>query len=95
MHAALEILGDPTCHWFFVWNNMANVKMWYEAAEAKFFPELGGPKPFDQLLGGYAAVCDAPFIAFAPEIIEAYPDAVVVLVERNIEAWYKSLTQPS
>jgi hypothetical protein len=56
---------------------------------------LGGPKPFDraefdQLLEGYAAVCDAPFIAFAPELIEAYPSALVVLVERDIEAWYKS-----
>ena len=43
-----------------------------------------------QLLGGYAAVCDAPFIAFAPELIEVYPVAMVVLVERDIKAWYKS-----
>jgi hypothetical protein len=74
---------------------MADVKMWHEAAEAKFFPVLGDPKPFDraefnQLLGGYAALCDAPFIAFAPELIEAYPNALVVLVGRDIEAWYKS-----
>lgn len=65
--------------------------MWYEAAEAKFFPVLGGPKPFgraefDQLLVGYTTVCDAPFIAFVPALIEAYPDAMVVLVERDIEA---------
>jgi hypothetical protein len=56
---------------------------------------LGGPKPFgrtefDQLLGSYGAICDAPFITFAPELIEAYPDALVVLVERDIETWYKS-----
>ena len=69
--------------------------MWHEAAEAKFFPVLGGPKPFDraefdQLPEGYAALCDAPFIASATELIEAYPNALVVLVERDIEAWYKS-----
>jgi hypothetical protein len=27
---------------------------------------------------------------FAPELIEAYPDALVVLVERDIKTWYKS-----
>ncbi len=42
------------------------------------------------LVGNYGGVCDALFITFVPELIEAYPDAVVVLVERDIEAWYKS-----
>jgi len=95
MHVALEILGIPTCHWFSVWINMADVIMWYEAEEANYFPMLGGPKPFgrtefDQLLGNYGVICDAPFITFAPKLIEAYPDALVVLVERDIETWYKS-----
>lgn len=59
---------------------MADVIMWHEAEEVKYFPMLGGPKPFgrtefDQLLGNYGAICDAPFITFAPELIEAYPEA--------------------
>jgi Sulfotransferase domain len=73
---------------------MADVKMWYEAAEAKFFRMLGVPNPpdraeFDQLLRVNAAVYDAKFIAFASELIEAYHD-IVVIVERDIEAGYKS-----
>ena len=29
-------------------------------------------------------------MCFAPDLIEAYPEAKVILVEREIEAWYKS-----
>lgn len=35
-------------------------------------------------------VCDTPCIAFAPELIAAYPDAKVVLVERDVDKWYAS-----
>jgi len=75
---------------------MADVKMWYEAAEAKFLPVLAVPNPFgraefDQLLRVNAAAYYALFIAFVPVLIEAYPEIVVVLVERDIEVWYKSL----
>jgi hypothetical protein len=42
----------------------------------------------DQLLGHVAAVTDAPCNIFGPELIEAYPEAKVVLIERDIEAWY-------
>lgn len=46
---------------------------------------------WDQLLGSYSAVsADPPAIAFAEDLVAAYPDAKVILVEREIESWYRS-----
>lgn len=46
---------------------------------------------WDQLLGSYSAVsADPPAVAFAEDLIAAYPDALVILVEREIESWYRS-----
>ncbi len=71
--------------------------MWRQGLQAKFLPsELSPPiKPFgrqefDQLLGNYRALCDFPANMFAEDLIAAYLEAKVVLVERDIEAWYKS-----
>ena len=33
---------------------------------------------------------DSPAICFAEELINAYPEAKVVLVERDVEKWYQS-----
>ncbi len=49
-----------------------------------------GRADWDKLLGHVAAVTDVPAALFGPELMEAYPDAKVVLVEREIEPWYKS-----
>lgn len=43
-----------------------------------------------RLLGDHRACCDFPANVFGPELIAAYPDAKVILVERNIDAWYTS-----
>lgn len=65
--------------------------MWVEAIKGKYF---GGRKftrqDWDQLLGHCQAVCDFPACAFAEELIAAYPDAKVILTNRNIESWYES-----
>ncbi|KAH6681428.1 hypothetical protein B0J14DRAFT_445524, partial [Halenospora varia] len=38
----------------------------------------------------YASVSDAPCVAFTPELIVAYPETKVILVERDIEKWYSN-----
>lgn len=63
-----------------------------EAVNAKF---LGQGKPygraeFDALLGNCAAVTDMPCAAFWEELMAAYPEAKIILVERDIEDWYES-----
>lgn len=68
--------------------------MWADAIEAKFDPETGrkpiGLADFDNLLGYWAACTDQPAAVFAEELVNAYPAAKVVLVERDVENWYKS-----
>ena len=65
--------------------------MWLEAIEAKFD---GKGKPygraeFDKLLGHCQGVSDIPAILFAEELIAAYPEAKVILTNRNFDTWYK------
>ncbi len=46
---------------------------------------------WDQLLGSYSAVsADPPAVAFAEDLVAAYPEAKVIPVEREIESWYRS-----
>lgn len=45
---------------------------------------------WDRLLGHVSAVTDLPAMAFGPELIAAYPEAKVVLVHRDIDAWFRS-----
>lgn len=37
-------------------------------------------------------MCDLPAAAFIPDLIAAYPDAKVVLVERPVDDWYRSMS---
>ncbi|KAJ5676146.1 efflux pump antibiotic resistance protein [Penicillium macrosclerotiorum] len=94
MCCALEILGVPCWHSVqFMSSRFSDLKMWQEAVDRKFFnkgPKFGRPE-FDQLLHDFGAVSsDTPAIAFAEDLIEAYPEAKVVLVHRDIDSWYES-----
>jgi len=94
MKAALQILGyDDVYHMTNTWMSLRDADMWVEAYDAKL-KGIGKPfgrAEFDKLLGHCMAVTDAPAIDFGPELIEAYPDAKIILVERDIESWYKSI----
>jgi len=72
--------------------NPPDALMWMDALTAKYD---GVGKKFtredwDQLLGNAQAVCDWPSIAFAKELIEAYPEAKVVLTNRDVHTWHAS-----
>lgn len=45
---------------------------------------------FDQILGTYRGVTETPCIAFWEELMDAYPDAKILLVDRDLEEWYRS-----
>lgn len=93
MQAAFNILGLECYHstqWF---SNISDTVAWNAAQDAKFFGQ--GPLftrvQWDALLGTFGAVsADAPAIAFAEDLISIYPEAKVILVHRDIEAWYRS-----
>ena len=94
MKQALERLGYPTHHSATIVLNPREAELWQAAMDAKFSPTRRPPlarAEWDALLGGFGAVsADAPACSFAPELIAAYPDAKVVLVERDVERWYPS-----
>ncbi|KAK5163630.1 uncharacterized protein LTR77_010579 [Saxophila tyrrhenica] len=96
MQLALETLGLPCWHWVTMSENPPDLAMWAECLEAKWEPELHGhTKPFgraefDNLLGHWSAMTDQPAAAMAEELVAAYPEAKVVLVERDVEKWFAS-----
>ncbi|KAI4598224.1 hypothetical protein KJ359_003108 [Pestalotiopsis sp. 9143b] len=72
--------------------NPPDALLWMDALRAKYD---GVGKPFgredwDKLLGNCQAVCDWPAVAFAKELIEAYPEAKVVLTCRDADSWHAS-----
>lgn len=93
MQRALNMLGLSCYHSIYFFSNIRDCEKWNVAQDAKFFKK-GTPftrREWDQLLGSYSAIsADPPAIAFAEELIEIYPEAKVILVEREIESWFKS-----
>ena len=93
MHKAMTILGYPDpYHFSSIYDNIRDSDGWMLALNAKFqgIGEMPDKKFFDGMLGHAGAVMDAPCNFFTKELVEFYPDAKVVLVERELESWYKS-----
>ncbi|KAK3110317.1 hypothetical protein LTR53_015496 [Teratosphaeriaceae sp. CCFEE 6253] len=93
MQKAMSILGYPSpYHFSSVYDNIQDVDMWMEALNAKFHGrgELPDKAFFDAILGHVGATTDAPCNLFAQELVDCYPKAKVVLVEREVESWYVS-----
>ena len=88
LKAGLEqLLGQPCYHMLEVFGHPDHVTQWREAAE-------GGAVDWATLLDGYGATSDFPACLFWPEILEANPDAIVVLSTRSDSAgWWQSASQ--
>jgi hypothetical protein len=72
--------------------NPPDCLLWRDAFAAKY-DGIGAPftrRDWDKLLGHCQAVCDWPAIAFAKELIEAYPEAKVILTGRDVDSWHAS-----
>ena len=39
------------------------------------------------------SVCDLPAIAFGPELMDAYPDAKIILTNRSVDSWHDSCSR--
>jgi len=99
MAAAYRILGYQDVHHGIdaIFSYRSDFEVIRRAADASFpsLPTYTG-KPFtrqdwDAAFGPCEAVTDVAAL-FAPQLIEAYPEAKVVLVEREIEAWHRSMS---
>ena len=98
LHNALQILGfDGVSHGFEWWLHHSNRSMLYcELMLLKLqnrmpSPEILRERYFDRLLGDMEATTDVPSVWFATELLQAYPDARVILNRRrDLQAWKKS-----
>ena len=98
MAAAYRILGYQDVHHGIdaIFTYTTDWEVFQRAADASF-PSLptytGKPltrEEWDAAFGPCEAVTDVAAL-FAPQLIEAYPEAKVVLVEREMEAWHRSM----
>lgn len=103
MREALQILlGGPVYHAFELIDHIDHCAHWESAINAKYnkeqYPNTSpglNASNIDNLLplGNYVGVTDMPAIVFSTELIAAFPNAKVVLVERDIEKWYTSFDE--
>lgn len=95
IRAALKSLGyDDVYHYFSVLaENPRDSDMWVDAFRGKFEPghRRFEKKDWDQLLGHCEVLNDTPCNVFVEELMEAYPDAKIILTVRdNVDQWYES-----
>lgn len=91
---ALKILGyTDTYHMMSASvENPPDCLCWQDAFAAKYEGRgTFGRKQWDALLGHCQAVCDWPAVAFSKELVEAYPEAKVIITTRDVDSWHKSV----
>jgi hypothetical protein len=101
LQQALLTLGyDYTFHGFdMTFEEEMRLPGWTALARKKWYGDKSGTvkltaEDFDALLGHSVAVTDTAASCFAVELIDAYPEAKVVLnMRRDLDAWHKSAQQ--
>lgn len=87
LKAALEQLGFGPCHHMVeVFAHPEQRKFWLKAANREKFD-------WEELFASYRASVDWPSCHFYRELSERYPDAKVILTERDPEKWVESFSQ--
>ena len=85
LKTALDELGFGPCHHMTeVFNNPWQIPFWQAAIEEK-------PVDWHTLLADYQSTTDWPCCAFYEQLMQAYPDAKVILSVRDPEKWYESV----
>jgi len=91
LYMALTQLGFPSYHMFEVVQNKANkghVDFWTKVADAP----AGAQHDWETVFANYTAAVDNPACCVWPELMEAYPNAKVILSlhPKGPNAWYDS-----
>jgi hypothetical protein len=81
---ALEMLGlGPCYHMVDVLSDLQRVQQWSNA--------LAGDANWDEIFAGYQSTVDWPGSFYYRELLEAYPDAKVLLSVRDGDDWARSM----
>ena len=84
---ALErLVAEPCYHMFECIERPEHMLLWTAAAQ-------GDSPDWDELFSGYGAAVDFPASAFWPELVQAYPDALILLSVRDTEGWWRSASE--
>jgi hypothetical protein len=85
--AALEELGFGPCyHMLEVRKHETHSRDWHHAVDHE-------DTDWQQLLSGYQSAVDWPACYFWRQLIDAFPDAKVILTVRDADRWYDSISQ--
>ncbi|PFH58711.1 hypothetical protein XA68_13327 [Ophiocordyceps unilateralis] len=93
MRSALWKLGFHDCYHMHsvMQHSEDHPDMWIRAMEAKFAGRGTFTRTdWDRLLGHCQACCDVPAAFFSAELAEVYPDAKVIVLNRDPNKWYES-----
>ncbi len=86
LKAALELLGFGPCHHMSeVVPDPQQIRAWAQVAD--------GHPDFDRIFSGFRSAVDFPVSAYWPEVLNANPDARIILSYRDPEDWYGSFSQ--
>lgn len=82
---ALEhLLGAPCYHMMELFDHLEeHTPLWHAAVR-------GEKINWDAIFQGYGAAVDEPVSVFWKELMEYYPDALIILSKRDAESWWKS-----
>jgi hypothetical protein len=84
MREALEILGFAPCHHMReLIKDPEHKRLWRAIA-------AGAPPDWELVLGKYRACLDWPSAYYWPQLVEAFPEAKVLLTWRSAESWWAS-----
>src|SRR5437763_3128030 len=83
---ALEMVGLAPCyHMVNVLADLDQADVWRNA--------LDGRAPWGEVFDGFQATVDWPGSFFYRELVDAYPDAKVLLSVRDADSWERSMRQ--
>lgn len=84
---ALEHLGFGPCY------HMAEIMTHARQRLPLWMDVVGGKPDWDAIFNGFAATVDYPTCTYWRELAEFYPDAKVILSDRDAGSWYDSVRQ--
>ena len=80
-----QILGKPCYHMQNILLNKKEAKKWHD-----FFITNKKNVNWDEIYKGYGATLDFPGCNYYKELMKKYPNAKVILTQRDSESWIKS-----
>lgn len=85
LRTALDMLGAGPCHHMSeVYQNPEQVSLWCDVLE--------GRADYHRIFRDYRAAVDFPVAAVWQELLAVWPDARIILSERDPEAWFDSIS---